>query len=113
MFRPNMPLRDIPDELDNNFLTLATETRSPASNSDQLRVQIIILFDRLSTIPKTPLVLPKPCNYVHDILILEEDLAQEHATIANLNRMMTFMDPQARLQPQPTKILDSDKYDGN
>ena len=113
LFLPNMPLRDIPDELENDFLTLATEARSPASNSDQIRARIIVLVDRLSTIPETPLALPEPCNHVHDILILEEDLARERATIANLNRMMTLMDPQARPQPQLTKIPDPDKYDGD
>ena len=116
-----MTLRDIPDELENDFLTLATEARSPAANTDQLRAQIIILVERLSAIPETPLTLPEPplpepCGYDLQIAILEEDLARERATIANLNRLMNRMEATTAAAPthaHATKIPDPDKFDGD
>ena len=104
-----MTLRDIPDELENDFLTLATEARSPATNPDHLRAQLIILVDRLSTIPETPAI--EPCNHDFQIAVLEEDLDRERATIANLNRLMSRME--APVAVSTPKIPDPDKYDGD
>ena len=58
--------------------------------------------------------MPEPCGHDLQIAILEEDLARERATIANLNRLMNRMEATAAAAPtHATKIPDPDKFNGD
>ena len=114
-----MPLRDIPQALEQEFITLSLEAGSPVTTAKHLCTQIIVLVERLGNLPEAE------CTHAHahttciieveqENAVLEEALASETLTVMNLNRMLVLTRGTAAPAPgEREKIPDPEKYEGD